>query len=72
MIDTKGLGAGSYPDAPEFEEKTVTLHCSFTTYISVPKDWDYEKVEDYVKTLGTYDLTEEADSIEVEDIENVY
>jgi hypothetical protein len=72
MIDTKGLGAGSYPDAPEYEEKTIKLRCSFTTYITVPDEWDYDKIEEYANTLGIYDLIDEVDSIEVEDIENDY
>lgn len=71
-IETMGLGAGSYPEAPEVEEKTVKLQCSFITYIRVPEEWDYEKIKDYADDLDTFDLLEEADSIEVEDIENVY
>lgn len=71
-FDTKGLGAGSYPEPPEYEEKTVKLICTFETFISVPKEWDYDQIKDYANTLGTYELMEEADSIEVEDVENVY
>ena len=70
-IETIGLGAGSYPDAPvEKEFKTVRLECSFTTYVSVPEDLeDNDDIISYVNEMySDYDLIEEADKIRIEDI----
>ena len=70
-METKGLGAGSYPDAPkDIEMKTVKLQCRFITYVSVPEDIeDYEEILNYIHETHTdYDILKEADVIEIEDI----
>ena len=69
MFNTMGLGAGSYPSAPEIEERTIKVKVSFDGYVSVPKDWGYEKVEEYITTLSIDELSSETDKIEIEDIE---
>lgn len=70
MIETRGLGAGSYPDAPDYPEmRTVKIECSFTSYVEVPEDLvnDYQKMENYIKeNYGNFELTEEADTINIE------
>lgn len=69
MLETKGLGAGSYPEPKEIEERTIKIKCSFDGYVSVPKGWDYDKVEEYIKDLSIDELTTETDTIQIEDIE---
>lgn len=70
MIETVGLGAGSYPDAPEpKEEKTVVLKCICDAYIRVPIDWEYDKIKEYAESLSFDDLLSETDMIKVDDIE---
>ena len=69
MFDTKELGAGSYPEPPEIEERTIKIKCSFNGYVSVPTDWDYNKIEEYIKDLSIDELTTETDTIEIDDIE---
>ena len=70
MLETKGLGAGSYPEPPEIEEKTIKVKCSFETFIRVPIDWNYDKVEEYVRFEATpNELLYEVDQIDVDDIE---
>ena len=68
-MDTKGLGAGSYPEPPEVEERTIKVKCLFDAYVSVNSDWDYEKVEEYIKSLSIDELTYETDNVEIDDIE---
>lgn len=53
----------------EIEEKTIKVMCSFESYINVPIDWDYEDIKEHVEKLSIYELTEETDKINVEDIE---
>lgn len=70
-METRGLGAGSYPDAPvEKEFKTVRLECYFTTYVSVPED--LEDNDDVISYINEYydenDLIEEADKINIENV----
>ena len=67
-METIGLGAGSYPDAPQEKEvKTVKVECSFITYVSIPEDC--EDKEQYIKeNCDKYDLLEEADTINVENV----
>ena len=69
MIETKGLGAGSYPEPNEIEEKTIKVVCLFESYINVPKKWDYEDIKRYVNDLSVRELTSEIDNINIEDIE---
>ena len=68
-MDTKGLGAGSYPEAPEVETRTIIVKCLFDAYVSINSDWDYEKAEEYIKNLSIDELTYETDNVEIDDIE---
>ena len=69
-IETKGLGAGSYPDAPDYPEmRTVEIECSFTSYVEVPEEYteSYNDMENYIKEMyDKYDMIEEADTINIE------
>lgn len=69
-METKEYYGGTYPSAPdEIEMKTVEVECSFKTYISVPKDLDYDKIKSYIENCYTNsDLLEECDKINIEDI----
>lgn len=67
-METKGLGAGSYPDAPEeIEMKTVEVQCSFKTYIQVPVNCE-DQVQYILDNYDKYDLLEEVDYINLEDV----
>jgi len=67
-METKGLGAGSYPEPPEIEEKEVEYRITVTYrgMIEVPKDWDKDFIESYIKAnMGELEDLEE-EEIEVE------
>lgn len=49
MIETKGLGAGSYPMAPEKDETEITIQLEIKTSDIFPETWDKEEMEDYVR-----------------------
>ena len=51
-IETKGLGAGSYPEPKEIEEKDIEVKVYLTCAvgISVPKYWNIENIVEYIKT----------------------
>lgn len=49
MIETKGLGAGSYPMAPEKDETEITIQLEIKTSDIFPETWDKEEIEDYVR-----------------------
>lgn len=73
-IDTRGLGAGSYPDAPEETEyRTVKVKCCFNTTVKVPADLEnYSDILNYLQNdLDDYDfrLRENAEEILIDDIE---
>lgn len=65
-FDTVELGAGSYPDAPEYPDtKTMTVECHFKGYVSVPVDC--EDPEQWVKeNCDQRDLLSECDKIEID------
>lgn len=69
-IETRGLGAGSYPEAPEPKEmRTVKIECSFTSYVEVPEEYteSYNDMEAYIKENYSHrDMIEEADTINIE------
>lgn len=50
-METIGLGAGSYPEPPETEIKTVHIEITITGSddIIVPKNWDKERIEDDIR-----------------------
>lgn len=49
MIETVGLGAGSYPMAPEKDETEIIIHLEIKTSDIFPETWDKEEIKDYVK-----------------------
>ena len=50
-IETKGLGAGSYPEPPEENTKTVQIRITMvvSNEIEVPVDWDNEHIRDDIQ-----------------------
>lgn len=70
-IETRGLGAGSYPEPKEIETRTVEVTCTFKTEIEVPEKFDtYFEIKEYIEEfLTTADLLENADEILIDDIE---
>lgn len=70
-METKGLGAGSYPEAPETEYRTIKLTISLESYVSVPENLDDEELEQYIKGLSQFELLEETDKIQIEDYEKI-
>lgn len=49
MIETVGLGAGSYPMAPEKDETEFTIYLEVKSSDIFPETWDKEQIEDYIK-----------------------
>lgn len=71
-METKGLGAGSYPEAPEpTEYVTVKLMISLESYISVPENLDDEELENYINNISQFELLEDTDKIKIEDYEKI-
>lgn len=66
-METKGLGAGSYPEAPEKDYRTVKLTISLESYVSVPENLDDEELEYYINNLSQFELLEDTDKIQIED-----
>lgn len=50
-IETRGLGAGSYPEQPEEKTKNVkvTLTVTVKHIIEVPENWDEEAIKEDIK-----------------------
>lgn len=50
-IETRGLGAGSYPEPPEEKTKNVkvTLTVTVKHIIEVPENWDEEAIKEDIK-----------------------
>lgn len=71
-METKGLGAGSYPEAPEpTEYVTVKLMISLESYVSVPENLDDEELENYINNISQFELLEDTDKIKIEDYEKI-
>ena len=70
-METKGLGAGSYPDAPEQDMRKVRLICTFITYMEVPREYEnYSEMREYIENIDDDShLMENAEKIMIEDIE---
>lgn len=67
-IETKGLGAGSYPEPLEENKQShkVEIHLSFEFDSEFPKDWDKERMYDDVKTyLDEYISLNEFKNIDI-------
>ena len=67
MIETKGLGAGSYPMAPEKDETNITIQLEIKTTDIFPESWDKQEIEDYIK--GNIKEYIRDGEIEIHDIE---
>ena len=48
-METRGLGAGSYPEPPEEKETNLQIYITITTSDLFPKEWDEKEIESYVK-----------------------
>ena len=51
MIETKGLGAGSYPE-PTYEETKIvkgTICIEYNFEVELPSNWDNEKIQEDIK-----------------------
>lgn len=49
-IETKGLGAGSYPEPAENgKEAKVTLNVEFTINMFVPKNWSNNDIKEEIR-----------------------
>lgn len=62
------------PKYDEYEEKTIKIECSFTSYVTIHlkkeyenEDERYEDIEQNLKELKDFELIEECDNIEIED-----
>lgn len=67
MIETTGLGAGSYPMAPEKDETEFTIYLEVKSSDIFPETWDKEEIKDYVRG-NVKDYLQNGD-IEVKEIE---
>ena len=58
-IETKGLGAGSYPEPKEEKEKHIQAHIviSFDLEYNIPENWDKETIVEYIKEKEGFELT---------------
>lgn len=64
-METRGLGAGSYPEPKEQITRTLEVKCYFTTYVTVYGD-NKEDYERQLKELTSNDLLEECDKIQID------
>ena len=64
-IETLGLGAGSYPEPPERDTKTIKgkLYLIYKFEMEVPKDWEYEKITDDIYA-NTSEYMQDLDDID--------
>lgn len=70
-IETREIGAGSYPE-PKYEDtRTVEVTCTFKTEVEVPADLDmYCEIKEYIENVMTKkQLLENAGDILIDDIE---
>lgn len=68
-METKGLGAGSYPEPKEqnMKEIKVKLTVEYTTVLEVPSKWDDERIEqDVLENMDDYIFNATMDNWEVE------
>jgi hypothetical protein len=70
-IETKGLGAGSYPEPPETKEKHIKANVtiSFVLEYDVPEDWDRDLiVQDIKENLNDFEWYDETiEEVEFDD-----
>lgn len=67
MIETKGLGAGSYPEPIEVETKTIpaTIRVEYKIDTVVSEDWDKDRLREDIND----NLSEYIDFATIEDYE---
>lgn len=68
-METKEYYGGTYPEAPEYETKTVKVICSFVSYVEIPADLDEDEIQNYLQEYSDEELSKEADRFIVEDYE---
>lgn len=70
-IETRGLGAGSYPEPKEVGTRTVRLVISFKTEVEVPENLEnYCDIKEYIEdTMKIKDLLENYEEYLIDDIE---
>ena len=74
MKNTKGLGAGSYPEPIEKNYRMVKVECSFTAYVEVEvNEYDdldelNQDIEEQVKRMSIDELLEEVDKVEIQEV----
>ena len=62
MIETKGLGAGSYPEPPATKDKHIQAHViiSFDLEYDIPENWDKETIiQDIKENLNDFEWYDE-------------
>ena len=71
-IETRGLGAGSYPTPPEEETECVSgkIYISYEfKEIEVPEAWDRERILEDIKENISYYIENSNEEIEEVDID---
>lgn len=70
-METKEIGAGSYPEPKEQETRIVKLQVSFKTEVEVPaKLENYSDIKDYIEEMyNDLDLLEYCEKFLIDDIE---
>lgn len=70
-METKEIGAGTYPEPKEEETRIVKLQVSFRTEVEVPaKLENYSDIKDYIEEVyNDIDLLEYCEKFLIDDIE---
>lgn len=70
-METKEIGAGTYPEPKEEETRIVKLQVSFRTEVEVPaKLENYSDIKEYIETVySDLDLLEYCEKFLIDDIE---
>lgn len=69
-METKGLGAGSYPEPKEEKTKLISIHISIQYEINdleVPSKWSFEDIqEDFKQNMVDYITNAEIEDFNME------
>lgn len=69
-METKGLGAGSYPEPKEEKTKLINIHISIQYEINdleVPSKWNFEDIqEDFKQNMVDYITNAEIEDFNME------
>lgn len=70
-METKEIGAGSYPEPKEQETRIVKLVVRFNTEVEVPTELEnYSDIKDYIKEVySDLDLLEYCEKFLIDEIE---